>query len=68
MATHLHLAALPAAPPVRALPASIHSEWATAVLRDLSQVEDLLDSLENHRVEDREVTMLGDRTFVVRWR
>jgi hypothetical protein len=50
------------------LSASIHSEWATAVLRDLSQVEDLLDSLENHRVEDREVTMLGDRTFVVRWR
>ena len=68
IATDLHLVALPAAAPIRSLPASATSEWGIAVLRNLSQVEDLLDSLENRGIAEREVTALDGCTFAVRWR
>jgi hypothetical protein len=42
--------------------------WQVAVLANLSQVEDLLDSLESHGVAEREVVTLGGNCFAVRWR
>lgn len=42
--------------------------WSFMVLSDLGQVESLLDSLEAHHVEDREVCALGNSSFRVRWR
>jgi hypothetical protein len=43
------------------------AEWHVTTLRSLSQVEDLLDSLENHGVEKREVIALSNDCFAVRW-
>ncbi|MFO0850087.1 MAG: hypothetical protein U0871_16255 [Gemmataceae bacterium] len=43
-------------------------EWQVATLHSLSDVEDLLDSLENHGVTERDVTALSNDTFAVRWR
>jgi hypothetical protein len=42
--------------------------WQLKVLSNLSQVEDLLDSLEAHGVAEREVVTLGGNCFAVRWR
>lgn len=44
------------------------AEWYITTLRNLSQVEDLLDSLENHGIAEREVTALSNDCFAVRWR
>jgi hypothetical protein len=43
-------------------------EWQVATLSNLSQVEDLLDSLEAHGIAHREVHTLGDNVFAVRWK
>lgn len=43
-------------------------DWQVATLSNLSQVEDLLDSLENHGVTTREVVVLTDNCFAVRWK
>ena len=40
--------------------------WQIANSASLSEVEDLLDSLENQGVAEREVTLQSDR-FAIRW-
>lgn len=42
--------------------------WQSVTLARLSDVEDLLDSLEAHHVRHREVRCLGNNAFCVRWR
>jgi hypothetical protein len=42
--------------------------WQTKTLTNLRQVEDLLDCLEAHGVHERDVQILGESTFLVRWR
>lgn len=42
--------------------------WQVATLHSLSEVEDLLDSLEARHVAQREVRTLANNTFRVRWR
>lgn len=44
------------------------SDWQSATLDRLCDVEDLLDYLEANRVTDREFHALGDNTFCVRWK
>lgn len=44
------------------------TEWKLATVNTLSQVEDLLDSLEAAGVEEREVHALANNLFAVRWR
>ncbi len=48
--------------------APVGTPWHTKTLSNLRQVEDLLDCLEASGVEDREVHILGESTFAVRWR
>jgi len=43
-------------------------DWQVATFADLSQVEDLLDSLEAHGVMTREVIVVTDNCFAVRWK
>ena len=42
--------------------------WSVVTLNRLSDVEDLLDSLEAHRVGEREVRVMGNSSFRVRWK
>ncbi len=42
--------------------------WETVALDDLTAVTDLLDHLENHGVRESELVILGEQSFVVRWR
>ncbi len=42
--------------------------WSVVTLNRLCDVEDLLDSLEAHRVSEREVRVVGDSSFRVRWK
>jgi len=44
------------------------SDWQTQQLASLTDVEDLLDYLDVHGVETREVVILGDACFQVRWK
>ena len=44
------------------------TEWKMATVNSLSQVEDLLDSLEAAGVAEREVHTLANNLFAVRWR
>lgn len=44
------------------------ADWQVATLTNLSQVEDLLDSLEANGFAEREVLALGNSSFAVRWR
>lgn len=48
--------------------APVGKPWQTKTLANLRQVEDLLDSLEAHGFGEREVHILGESTFAVRWR
>ncbi len=43
-------------------------DWQVATFANLSQVEDLLDSLESHGIHSREVIVLTDHCFAVRWK
>ncbi len=43
-------------------------EWQTATLHSMADVEDLLDSLEAHGVASREVSVVNNNTFAVRWK
>ena len=43
-------------------------DWQVATFADLSQVEDLLDSLESHGVRGGEVIAVTDHCFAVRWK
>lgn len=42
--------------------------WHTAAVATLDRATDLLDSLENHGVRERELVTLADDRFLVRWR
>ena len=42
--------------------------WQLKTLTNLSDVTDLLDQLEMHGIQQREVVALDDQTFAVRWR
>jgi hypothetical protein len=42
--------------------------WQFATVASLSEVEDLLDSLESHGVAEREVVTVQNNRFTVRWR
>ena len=53
---------------VRTVLAPRQPEWQTATLHSLADVEDLLDSLESHGVASREVTVVNNSTFAVRWK
>ena len=43
-------------------------KWASAILDDLSATRELLDRLENAGRTDRELRILDDSRFEVRWR
>jgi hypothetical protein len=44
------------------------AEWQSATLHSLAEVENLLDSLEAHGVMNREVSVVNNGTFAVRWK
>jgi hypothetical protein len=44
------------------------TDWQMATVADLAAAEDLLDSLENHGFAERELIVLGNASFAVRWR
>jgi len=44
------------------------SDWQLTTVDDLTAAEDLLDCLEAHGYEDRELVVTGNSTFAVRWR
>jgi hypothetical protein len=43
-------------------------EWHVTSLKNLSEVEDLLDCLESQGYAEREVIVQGNDSFAVRWR
>lgn len=44
------------------------TEWQLATVTDLTAAEELLDCLENQGFAERELVVLGDQCFAVRWR
>ena len=46
----------------------IPTEWQLATVEGLTEAEDMLDSLEAHGYADRELVVLGNSSFAVRWR
>ncbi len=46
----------------------IRTEWHLTTVAALCDAEDLLDTLENQGVEERELVVLGNSCFAVRWR
>jgi len=56
---------LPAGGGVRTPPPS---EWHLTTVTDLTAAEELLDCLENQGVAERELVVLGNSCFAVRWR
>jgi hypothetical protein len=44
------------------------SDWQTVTVHHLGDVTDLLDYLENHGVQTREVVTLDNNCFAVRWK
>jgi|SRR6516165_7765549 hypothetical protein len=44
------------------------AEWQLTTVNDLTAAEELLDCLENQGVEERELVVLGNSCFAVRWR
>lgn len=49
-------------------PPALPGEWQTLQLSSLHEVEQTLDSLENHGVLNREVVTMGNDCFAVRWK
>ncbi len=47
---------------------SVQHAWHERAFDDLSEVAELLDSLEVCEVEDRKLYTVGDGLFLVRWR
>ncbi|MBN9519885.1 hypothetical protein J0H58_15395 [bacterium] len=43
-------------------------DWQLTTVDNLSAAEDLLDCLEAHGYAERELVVLGNSTFAVRWR
>lgn len=46
----------------------VATEWHLTTVTDLTAAEDLLDCLENQGVAERELVVLGNSCFAVRWR
>ena len=44
------------------------TDWRMTTVDNLTHAEDLLDCLENQGVEERELVVLGNSCFAVRWR
>jgi hypothetical protein len=44
------------------------TDWQLTTVDDLSAAEDLLDCLEAHGYEERELVVTGNSTFAIRWR
>ena len=57
LATNRHVAAAPA-----------RTDWNLTTVSKLSDAEELLDMLENQGFAERELVVLGNSTFAVRWR
>ena len=55
------------APPQRATRRKTPAVWHQVKLTDLTDVEELLDWLENAGYDERRLDLVGE-TFVVRWR
>jgi hypothetical protein len=49
-------------------PTGTGADWRLTTVSSLGDAEDLLDVLENQGVGDRELVVLGNSTFAVRWR
>jgi hypothetical protein len=52
----------------RSAPAGTRTEWQLTTVSALCDAEELLDVLENQGVAERELLVLGNATFTVRWR
>ena len=48
--------------------AANRTDWQMTTVNDLTAAEDLLDCLENHGAVERELVVLGNSCFAVRWR
>lgn len=46
----------------------VRADWQLRTVDDLSHAEELLDSLESNGYQDRELVVLGNSCFAVRWR
>jgi hypothetical protein len=46
----------------------VASDWQLTAVDNLTHAEELLDSLENQGYEDRELVVMGNSSFAVRWR
>lgn len=49
-------------------PSRIRTEWQLTTVDNLSRAEDLLDSLEARGFADRELVVLGNSCFAIRYR
>jgi hypothetical protein len=49
-------------------PPPTQSDWQFATVNALNDAEELLDMLENQGYAERELVVLGDSSFAVRWR
>jgi hypothetical protein len=49
-------------------PAPVRSDWQLTTVAALHDAEELLDVLENQGFAERELVVLGNSTFAVRWR
>ncbi len=52
----------------RHLTPSTRTDWQLTTVSALSDAEELLDMLENQGIEERELVVLGNSCFAVRWR
>lgn len=48
--------------------AAVHADWQLTPVDSLTDAEELLDCLEAHGHAERELVVLGNSSFVVRWR
>jgi hypothetical protein len=49
-------------------PTEPSADWQLTTVSSLLDAEELLDTLENQGVAERELVVLGNSTFAVRWR
>jgi len=49
-------------------PPPVGTDWHLTTVNDLTDAEDLLDCLEGRGVAERELVVLGNSCFAVRWR
>ena len=45
-----------------------YPEWQLTNVQDLTAAEDLLDCLESRGIQERELIVLGESCFAIRWR